>query len=71
MADQKMRCTCARCRMSGLMAPVILITIGALFLIGQYSGRHAFWQLWPLILIVAGLVKLIESTASTEGHIGS
>jgi len=71
MADQKTRCTCARCRMSGLMGPVILITIGALFLIGQYSGRYTFGQLWPVILIVIGLVKVLESTASTEGHTGS
>jgi len=71
MADQKARCTCARCRMRGLMGPVILITIGALFLIGQYSGRYTFGQLWPVILIVAGLVKVLESTASAEGHTGS
>ena len=69
MADQKTRCTCARCRMRGLMAPVMLITIGALFLIGQFSGRYTFAELWPVILIVAGLVKVLESTASTEGHI--
>jgi len=63
------RCTCARCRVRGLMGPVILITIGVLFLVGQYSGRYSFWELWPILLIVIGAVKLIESTASTEGHI--
>jgi hypothetical protein len=57
--------------MCGLMGPVILITIGVLFLIGEYSGRYTFGQLWPVILIVAGLVKILESTASTEGHTGS
>ena len=51
------------------MGPVILITIGVLFLVGQYSGRYSFWELWPILLIVIGAVKLIESTASTEGHI--
>jgi len=71
MADQRTRCTCPRCRMSGLMAPVILITLGALFLIGEFSGRYTFGELWPVILIVAGLVKVLESTASTEGHIES
>jgi hypothetical protein len=68
MADQQTRCTCARCRMRGLMGPVVLITIGVLFLIGQYS-HYSFVRLWPAILIVVGLVKVLESVASTEGHI--
>jgi hypothetical protein len=70
MADQ-VRCTCTRCRTRGVMGPVILITLGVLFLIGQYSGHYSFGQLWPVLLIVIGAVKIFESTVSTEGHIGS
>ncbi len=70
MADHT-KCSCARCRMRGLMGPVILITLGVLFLIGEYSGRYSFNELWPIILIVIGAVKILESTASTEGHTGS
>ena len=70
MAD-RVRCTCARCHCRGLMGPVILITLGVLFLIGQYSGRYSFGELWPIILIVVGIVKVIEASASTEGHVGS
>jgi hypothetical protein len=70
MADQQ-KCTCTRCRTRGVMGPVILITLGVLFLIGQYSGRFSFGQLWPVLLIVIGAVKIFESTVSTEGHIGS
>ncbi len=62
------RCTCMRCRMRGLMAPAILITIGVLFLIGEYGGRYSFADLWPILLIVIGIVKLLEATASTGGH---
>lgn len=67
MANQT-KCACGRCRMRGLMGPVILITLGVLFLIGEYSGRYSFNELWPIILIVIGAVKIVESTASTEGH---
>ena len=67
MAEQT-RCTCSRCSMRGLMGPVILITLGVLFMIGEYSGRYSFHELWPFILIVIGVVKLLESMASTEGH---
>jgi hypothetical protein len=63
------RCRCSRCQMRGLMGPVVLITLGVLFLIQQYS-RISFGQLWPILLIAIGLVKIIEATASTEGHIG-
>lgn len=62
------RCTCMRCRMRGLMGPTLLITLGVLFLVAQYSSRYSFGDLWPILLIVIGIVKVIESTASTEGH---
>lgn len=63
------QCSCARCRIRGLMGPVVLITIGMLFLIGQYT-MYSFGQLWPLILIAIGAVKVAESLSSSEGHVG-
>lgn len=67
-------CPCTRCRCRGLMGPVILITVGVLFLIGQmdigFLRRLDFSELWPIILIVIGAVKLFEYGASTEGHRG-
>jgi len=65
------KCACARCRCRGLMGPVILITIGVLFLVSQYSHRYGFGDLWPIILIAIGAVKVFEATASNEGHISS
>ncbi len=63
-------CPCTRCRSRGLMGPAILITVGALFLIPQFVHRLDFGDLWPIILIVIGAVKLFEYGASTEGHRG-
>jgi len=63
-------CSCPRCRIRGLRAPVILITIGVLFLLQQFFYQIHFRNLWPIILIVIGIVMLLESTASTEGHRG-
>ncbi len=63
-------CPCTRCRTHGLIGPVILITLGALFLIPQFVHRLDFGDLWPIILIVIGAVKLFEYGASTEGHRG-
>lgn len=51
------------------MGPLLLITIGALFLAGQYS-RYSFGDLWPILLIVIGAVKIAESLTSSEGHVG-
>jgi hypothetical protein len=62
-------CGCAYCRTRGLMGPAILITIGVLFFIGEYSWQYSFDRMWPIIFIVVGAVKLISDTASTEGHI--
>ncbi len=63
-------CPCTRCRSRGLMGPSILITLGELFLIPQFVHRVDFGDLWPIILIVIGAVKLFEYGASTEGHRG-
>ncbi len=64
-------CGCDRCRAHGLYGPVILITIGVLFLLDQVG--HAGWMnfsfTWPALLIVIGLVQLLQHTASTSGHI--
>jgi hypothetical protein len=62
-------CNCARCRIRGLMGPAIIITIGVIFLVGQYSWDFSAGRLWPVIFIVIGVVKLLSDTASTEGHV--
>lgn len=55
--------------MAGLMGPVVLVTIGTLFLIQELSDRLEFHQTWPLLLIVIGIVKVLQHTAPTEGHV--
>lgn len=60
------RCNCARCRSRGAMGPAVLITLGVLFLLTEFY--HMRFQ-WPVLLIVIGLVKVWQSTTSTEGHI--
>jgi hypothetical protein len=52
------------------MGPIVLITIGVLFLTGQYS-RYGFFDLWPIILIVIGAVLVAQALVSREGHVGS
>jgi len=52
--------TTQQSRHGGLMGPVVLITIGALFLVGKLGLGYSFNQLWPVLLIVIGLVKLFE-----------
>lgn len=66
----KTRCSCANCRIGGLMGPILLITIGLIFLAGQYT-RYSAWDFWPAILVVVGAVKIMETMASREGHVGS
>lgn len=69
MSDARSVCRCAQCRVRGLMGPVVLITIGALFLTGQYS-RYGFFDLWPIILIVIGAILVAQAMVSREGHVG-
>jgi hypothetical protein len=57
-------CQCERCRTRRLMGPAILVTLGIVFLIG-------FGYAWPAILLVIGVVKLMQSNASYNGHLGA
>lgn len=69
MADSRFSCSCAFCRIRGLMGPAMLITVGVIFLLAEYS-RYDFRDLWPFLLIVAGIVLVAQSMASKEGHTG-
>jgi hypothetical protein len=51
------------------MGPAILVTLGILFLLDS-AGRIEFHRTWPAILLVIGVVKLMQSNASSEGHTG-
>jgi hypothetical protein len=62
-------CVCEQCRTRKLMGPAILVTIGVLFLLDNV-GRLEFHRTWPAILLVIGVIKLVQSNASTSGHIG-
>ncbi len=61
-------CGCGRCRMRKIMGPAILVTIGTLFLL-QSLNVVEFDRTWPAILLVVGIVKLLQSNASSAGHI--
>ncbi len=65
------RCECASCRRRSLLLPVLLITLGVLWLLGRVSGLYSLHTLWPVLLIVAGVVKVAEALASREGHVGA
>jgi|RhiMetdeSRZDD1v2_1073273.scaffolds.fasta_scaffold3116988_2 hypothetical protein len=49
-----------------LAGPLILITIGLLFLIQNLTHLNIFrilrqlWPYWPVVLIVLGVIKLLE-----------
>jgi Domain of unknown function (DUF5668) len=47
-------------RRRGLVGPAVLITIGTIFLLDRWWPDFSLHRLWPLILIVIGLVRLLE-----------
>ena len=52
-------------RRRGLVGPAARITIGAIFLADRWWPGMSFHRLWPLILIVIGLVRLLEMGMSS------
>jgi hypothetical protein len=63
-------CTCPRCRIRGVMGPAILLTVGGILLLDSRDVHGLAWErTWPAILLVIGVIKLMQSTASSQGHI--
>jgi len=62
-------CPCDRCRLRKIMGPAIIVTLGTLFLL-QSLNVAEFDRTWPAILLVVGVVKLLQSNASSAGHVG-
>ena len=61
-------CPCVRCRTHGMMGAAILITLGVLFLLENFTAMP-FERSFPVLLLVIGAMLLISRTGSTEGHI--
>ena len=50
-----------------MLGPLLLIVIGVLFLLNNmYPGVFRFGKMWPVILIVIGLTKIIEYLQGTK-----
>ena len=49
-------------RHPALMGPAMLLTVGIIFLVVMFA-HVGFWTIAPLILLVIGVVKLLQSTA--------
>jgi len=63
-------CQCARCRIRRISGPTIVFTIGVLFLLNNlHDSSLGFHRTWPVILLVVGALKLLQGSASVEGHI--
>jgi len=71
MSDH-LHCNCQRCTIRGLRGPVIIVTVGILFLLQEMRGGYFdFSNTYPVIIIVIGLMSLGCALASNEGHVSS
>ncbi|MGB2592230.1 MAG: hypothetical protein WBG02_18600 [Candidatus Acidiferrum sp.] len=69
MSD-RVHCNCQRCTIRGLRGPVIVVTVGILFLLQEMRGGYFdFTNTYPIIIIVIGIMSLACSFASNEGHL--
>ncbi len=70
--SNSVRCKCQSCAIRSLTGPVVVITLGVLFLLSQLRGGHfSFGNTWPVVLVVIGLLQLASAFAPQDGHIGT
>ena len=61
-------CPCMRCRTRYITGPAMIFTVGFLGLLDATNLIH-WHSSWPLFLIVLGAVRVVQMSASSEGHI--
>jgi len=61
-------CSCGRCVTRCLMGPAMVLTTGILFFLDSMDIAELH-RTWPAWILVVGIVKLVQSSASSEGHI--
>lgn len=69
MADRYLpsrNCRCERCSRGPVLGGAVLLTLGGLFLLREFT--HIGFQ-WPVLLIVIGVVMVWQHAASTDGHV--
>lgn len=64
----KRGCQCGRCRMRGLMGPTMVLLTGVLLLLDT-TNVAVLDRTWPAWILAVGVVKLLQSTASSQGHV--
>lgn len=62
-------CPCLRCKMNDMMGPALLVSFGTMLLLDNITHFVRGGTVVAVVLIVVGAVKLLQSSASTEGHI--
>ena len=62
-------CGCGRCSTRWLMGPAMVLTTGFLFLFHTMNIANLD-RTWPAWILVVGIVKLLQSSASSAGHVG-
>jgi hypothetical protein len=65
----RLTCTCGRCSTRWLMGPAMVLTTGILFLFHTMDIADLD-RTWPAWILVVGIVKLVQSSASSAGHVG-
>ncbi len=55
-----------------MLGPLLLIVLGVLFLLNNmYPGVFRFGKMWPVILIVIGLGKILEYFQNSQTRPGA
>ena len=55
-----------------MLGPLLLIVLGVLFLLNNmYPGVLRFRKMWPVILIVIGLGKILEYLQNSQTKTGA
>lgn len=57
-----------RCKMNDMMGPAVLVTVGTMWLLNNILHHERGLTFIAVVLIVIGGVKMLQSSASTEGH---
>lgn len=64
--EARNQCHRQRHKHYGLVGPVVLMTIGMIFLVSEFFPDWGVGRTWPVVLIAIGLAKLAEAVLAQK-----
>ncbi len=66
---QNRQCPCMRCKMNDMLWPTVFVVSGVMIILNNVTYSVSKFTVIGVLCVAVGVVKVLQSSASIEGHI--